>query len=107
MYCYNCGKEIDDKAVVCVQCGCSVTSKYTMDDDKSSALLAILCFLIPVFGLIMYLIYDNKSPRRAKSVGKAALAGFIITRIVLSVILALLYFDFVGIFALVAYTVSV
>ena len=21
MYCYNCGKEIDDKAVVCVHCG--------------------------------------------------------------------------------------
>ena len=104
MYCYNCGKEIDDKAVVCVQCGCSVTSKYTVDGDKPSALLAILCFLIPVLGLIMYLIYDNKSPRRAKSVGKAALAGFI-TSIVLSILLALLYF--VGIFALVAYTVSV
>ncbi len=27
MFCYNCGKEIDDKAVVCVNCGVE-TKKY-------------------------------------------------------------------------------
>ena len=104
MYCYNCGKEIDDKAVVCVQCGCSVTPHRAVANDKPSALLAILCFFIPVLGLILYAIYDGKNPRKAKSVGKAALAGFI-TSIVLTVLIFVLYF--VGIFALIAWTVSV
>ena len=27
MYCKNCGKEIDDKAVICVHCGVPVTSE--------------------------------------------------------------------------------
>lgn len=32
MFCYNCGKEIDDKAVVCIGCGVPVTAK----DDKAN-----------------------------------------------------------------------
>ena len=27
MFCSNCGKEIDDKAVVCIYCGCSTNNK--------------------------------------------------------------------------------
>lgn len=32
MYCRECGKEIDDKAVVCIHCGCAVN-----DNSSTSA----------------------------------------------------------------------
>lgn len=34
MFCYKCGKEIDDEAVVCVHCGCA-TPKYEADKRKN------------------------------------------------------------------------
>lgn len=34
MYCYNCGKEIDDKAVVCVHCGVE-TKNMNSKKDKN------------------------------------------------------------------------
>ena len=46
-------------------------------------------FFIPIVGLILFLIYEGKNPKRAKSAGKGALIGFI-TEIVLSIILAIL-----------------
>ena len=50
-------------------------------------------FFIPIVGLILFLIYEGKKPKRAKSAGKGALIGFI-TKIVLSIILAILYVVF-------------
>lgn len=32
MYCSNCGKEIDDKAVVCVHCGCETKNLNKKND---------------------------------------------------------------------------
>lgn len=43
MFCANCGKEIDDNAVVCVNCGCA-TSKMTNTANKSM-LTAVLLWL--------------------------------------------------------------
>lgn len=43
MFCYNCGKEIDDKAVVCIHCGVetknmqSNTDKNIVINNSSSA----------------------------------------------------------------------
>ena len=54
---------------------------------------AILGFFIPIIGLILFLIYEGKKPKRAKSAGKGALIGFI-TRIVLTIILVILYVVF-------------
>lgn len=34
MYCYKCGKEIDDDAVVCIHCG-SATKNMKTDKDKN------------------------------------------------------------------------
>lgn len=52
--------------------------------------MAVLSFFIPLVGLILYIIYENKQPRRAGSVGKGALIGFI-TKTVLSVLCVILY----------------
>lgn len=37
MFCRNCGKEIDDKAVICVHCGCLTNSDQTVDEIISQS----------------------------------------------------------------------
>lgn len=43
MYCYNCGNEIDDKAVICIHCGVetknmkSVTDKNIVINNSASS----------------------------------------------------------------------
>ena len=32
LYCSNCGKEIDDKAVVCIHCGCETKNLNKKED---------------------------------------------------------------------------
>lgn len=54
---------------------------------------AIFGFFIPIVGLILFLIYEEKKPKRAKSAVKGALIGFI-TEIVLAIILVILYVVF-------------
>lgn len=90
MYCRNCGKRMDDSAVYCINCGTRFDSNNSETDDRSNFAFAILGFFIPIVGLILFLIYEGKKPKRAKSAGKGALIGFI-TKTVLSIILAILY----------------
>lgn len=93
MYCRNCGKNIDDSATYCINCGTRFDNNNNETDDHSSFGFAILGFFIPIVGLILFLIYEGKKPKRAKSAGKGALIGFI-TKIVLSIILVILYVVF-------------
>lgn len=90
MYCKNCGKIIDDSATYCINCGTKFDNNINETDDRSSFGVAILGFFIPIVGLILFLIYEGKKPKRAKSAGKGALIGFI-TKVVLSIILVILY----------------
>lgn len=95
MYCKNCGKAVDDNSLYCSNCGTRFdnTQKQTVSDDSSSFGFAVLGFVIPLAGLILFLIYEDKNPKRAKSAGKGALIGFI-TKIVFSIILVILYIVF-------------
>ena len=77
MYCQNCGEQIDDKAVVCPKCGVPVKNA-TAPDDAPSTGFAVLGFLFPIIGLILYLVWKSERPLRAKSAGKGALIGFIV-----------------------------
>ena len=45
-------------------------------NDVPSTGLNILCFLIPIVGLIVYLSMKGSKPIKAGSAGKAALWGF-------------------------------
>lgn len=54
-------------------------------DDTPSTGLNVLSFLFPLVGLILYLVFLDKTPIKARSIGKSALIGFIIG-VVLSVI---------------------
>lgn len=95
MYCKNCGRTVDDTSSYCNNCGARIDNKPNADvsEDNSNLGFAILGFFIPIVGLIIFLIYEEKKPKRAKSAGKGALIGFI-TKIVLTIILVILYVVF-------------
>ena len=85
MFCYKCGKEIDDEAVICVHCGVA-TKNNTQSmrtaanaEDSSNFGFAVLGFLIPLVGLILYLMWKDATPLKAKSCGTGALIGFVVT----------------------------
>lgn len=49
MFCTNCGKEIDDKAVVCV--GCGVAIKNNANSEKSWIVTLLLCLFLGTLGV--------------------------------------------------------
>lgn len=93
MYCKNCGKFADETSTHCGYCGTNLNSISSTTDDNSSFGFALLGFFIPLLGLIFFLIYERKKPKRAKSAGKGALIGFI-TKIVITIVITLLYVFF-------------
>ena len=99
MYCEKCGQQITENTAFCSNCGTSINREYvTYDydsnkpyaDDKPSFLFALIGFFIPIIGLILFLVYEGKRPKRAKSAGKGALTS-IILKIVISIVFFVLY----------------
>ena len=80
-FCSKCGKEIHDEAVMCIHCGCATEQSVIKpaDSDVPSGGFWALGFFIPLLGLILYLVNKDTSPLKAKSAGKGALVGFIIS----------------------------
>lgn len=88
MYCHQCGKEVDSSVKYCPYCGAQLdghtqnqqggyrpidTQPYRREEDESSFGFALLSFLIPVVGLVLYLVWNKEYPLKAKS----CLRGFI------------------------------
>jgi len=81
-FCYNCGTELNEKQVMCIKCGVSLSDGKNntpkTQDNSTIGGLGILCFLIPVLGLILYLVWKDEKPVKSSGAGKAALWGLII-----------------------------
>lgn len=93
-YCSKCGKEIMDEAVICPGCGCSQDNRALQNQaDSSSFGWALLGFCIPIVGLILYLVWKENTPLKAKSAGQGALVSVIV-----SVIFSIIYVGFWGLF---------
>lgn len=93
MFCSHCGQEISDEAVICPHCGCETVRKKA--EDGKSIGFAILSFFIPLVGLILYLIWKDEKPLRAKSAGKGALIGVIVS-VAASILSGIVYSAFIG-----------
>ena len=79
-FCQSCGAEINDNAVVCVKCGCSIKPVNQVEkvDDTVSVGLVILAVLIPIFGVIYWPVKAKTRPRCAKVCGIAAIISWIV-----------------------------
>ena len=108
MFCQNCGQQITDNAPFCQNCGAPTGAAQNQQNsvpnqqyyapnqqyygpnqpyygapqpnpmDAPSTGYALLGFLIPIVGLILYLVWKDTMPQRARSVGRGALIGFIV-----------------------------
>ena len=68
MFCRNFGKEVDDKAVVCIHCGAATgvpmpVGYSSSGDDKADNVLMGLSFLVPLIGVILAVVNYNKGFR--------------------------------------------
>ena len=76
-FCVHCGQEIMAAAVVCPHCGCPTAEqqvKMVSNEPASTGEKVVAC-LIPIVGLILYLVNNDKAPAKAKEIGKWALIG--------------------------------
>lgn len=97
MYCKNCGNEINERAIVCLHCGCAVEQpkpqQQTVEPQKTNVLGIIgfvLAFLVPLAGLICSIIGYKRADRDYNGSCKGlALAGTIISAISLAISVAI------------------
>lgn len=95
-YCPNCGHQLNDQPLYCPNCGYQLGSQPkqihrppNINPDQNSSGYNVLAFLIPFVGLILYLIWKDEYPIRAKGIGKWALIG-----VVTGFILGAIYYFF-------------
>ena len=97
LHCSSCGNIISSGTQYCPYCGTVITNtikSYSPNtSDAPSAGFAVLGFFFPLIGLILYLVWKDQSPLKAKSCGKGALAG-IITGVIVSILLTIFYLIF-------------
>lgn len=102
MFCPGCGKEIKNDDTFCPYCGLWFYNRNmipqnagVMPNDSPSLLFAFIGFLFPLIGLILFLIYEGKSPKKAKSAGKGAITNVII-KVIFIVIICLVFIFGIG-----------
>ncbi len=90
MYCENCGRDIDDRAVICPHCGVA-TGRRDVQTVSQGNVLAIVgfvfSFLIALVGLICSIIGYKKAKNEGAPYGGLALAGIIISSISMGLVL--------------------
>ena len=82
VFCRNCGREIDEKAVICPHCGvpqAGVNGNTVLQEDSGSIGWGVLGFFIPIVGLVLFLVWKDTKPKCAKNAGIGAIVGFAAT----------------------------
>ena len=81
VFCRFCGEKISEKATVCPHCGKRLLNEspvYNGVLDAPSFGWGALGFFFPIIGLILYIVWKDQTPLRAKSCGKGALISVIV-----------------------------
>jgi len=119
MFCANCGKELKEDTNFCQFCGAKTAKSPPNNQsnnknpyfpsgnynkfreqgynnyygyktpDASSIGFGILCFFFPLVGLILYIIWKDEYPLKAKSCGIGALVS-VIAEVVLFIVYIIL-----------------
>lgn len=96
-YCSNCGKEVDDNAYVCPNCGCKIDGQKSGGSLSTLSIVGfIFAFVFPVVGLILSIIAHNN----AKRDGDEKSRGFSKAGIIISAcLIAFIVIIYIGVFA--------
>ncbi len=118
MYCYKCGRQIEDNAKFCRYCGAAQQAgaaggqkqedlfgfqnnqsapqptpppqySYTAPDDSSSVGFGILSAFFPVVGFILWLVWRDRYPQRARSCIIGVLVSVALYVVMIIIIVAL------------------
>jgi len=83
MFCIKCGAANQDDSRFCTTCGAPLKTNIDQykDSDIPSTGLKVLSFFIPIVGLILYIVWNNSYPDKARSCGKWALISIIVSTI--------------------------
>ncbi len=106
-YCSHCGEQLNDDVNYCPKCGLNVnqnnnfsknsmsnvydSSKSYDESSESTFIYSVIGFFVPIVGIILFCIWNNEYPSRAKSAIKGTLIA-----IAVYVILFVLLFIFSG-----------
>ncbi len=83
-YCQGCGKTTQTGQVLCVACSSTLVSnnpynnKTTQVNDGADSGVAIISFLIPLIGFILYATMVSNQPKKANSALTGALVGLLV-----------------------------
>ena len=99
MYCPNCGSSVDDGTAFCPSCGASLKEgssqtqqQYRADPNDSGSIgWAILGFLVPIGGLILWIVWMNDRPKSSKMAGLGALVSVILNILVFVFAIVLIF----------------
>lgn len=96
MFCRNCGKKISEETIICPNCGAKTAVDLVIHqvNDAPSIWLAILGFLIPIIGFILWIAMIGTQPLRAKSCIDGVLARIIIVLCIVIIYIACFFFAF-------------
>lgn len=76
VFCRGCAKEIHSSAVSCPNCG--ATQGRNNYVDKPNVVFAVFSFFFPLLGLILYIIWHETRPLKAKSCLKGAIWALVV-----------------------------
>lgn len=103
MYCHHCGKEVHENAQFCSHCGAKLTynqeegyyqplqQQTSSQEDESSLGFAILSFFFPIVGLVLFLIWKNDFPQKAKSCLKGMVSGIVLGVVIVCCFLSVFF----------------
>lgn len=82
-YCYKCGNELFDEAVICPKCGCAqenFTQRQTK--DSNNIFWFIISFLWWWVGFILFFVWKETAPNKAKMCLKGSLTVLALAAVV-------------------------
>ena len=89
MFCGNCGREIDNKAVICPHCGVATKGGSAPATQGNTIAIVgfVFSFFIALVGLICSIIGYKKAKNEGAPYGGLALAGIIISAISIGLVI--------------------
>lgn len=89
MYCSRCGREIAEDSLICNYCGARQNGQEwgPTANDGPVGNLGIICFLFPLVGFILYLVWKDSMPLKAGGALKAALWGLFVIGLITALLL--------------------